>query len=207
MVMCNLACLGWGSLVWDQSRPFAIEGEWREDGPLLPIEFARLSGGGRLTLVLCPGARSVQTLWARMPHADLDEAVFALRMREGAEGRPTPERNIARLSEAMSGEFSQVIGDWARAQGLDDVIWTALPPRWDGQPGRVPVLDEVMLYLASLAADMKASAEEYIRRAPASIRTPYREAIEREFGWLPETDKTVFGDYGESTSPPPRGGA
>jgi len=47
----KIAVIAWGSLVWDP-RDLDIEPEWREDGPLLPVEFARFSGRERLTLVL-----------------------------------------------------------------------------------------------------------------------------------------------------------
>jgi hypothetical protein len=44
----RIACVGWGSLVWDP-RDLPVKGAWRPDGPRLPIEFARQSDNGRLT--------------------------------------------------------------------------------------------------------------------------------------------------------------
>ena len=40
--MANIAILGWGSLIWDP-RDLQFDGQWRENGPLFPIEFSRPS--------------------------------------------------------------------------------------------------------------------------------------------------------------------
>lgn len=48
----KIAVLGWGSLIWDQGNLQINDDRWHTAGPLLPIEFARISGGSRLTLVI-----------------------------------------------------------------------------------------------------------------------------------------------------------
>ena len=66
--------------------------EWlRIDGPMLPIEFARVSSGDRLTLVLVDTVPLQPTLWALSRKATLGETVSDLAKREG-----TNDSNIGR---------------------------------------------------------------------------------------------------------------
>ena len=58
-----IACIGWGSLIWDR-RNLDVDGHWRADGPILPVEFARQSSNGRITLVLGRGFAPVPALWS-----------------------------------------------------------------------------------------------------------------------------------------------
>ena len=76
-----IAVLGCGSLVWDP-RCLRVKKPWYEDGPWLPIEYARKSDDGRLTLVIFPQAAEVQTLWAESTYDTLTEARKNLRSRE-----------------------------------------------------------------------------------------------------------------------------
>ena len=48
----SIACLGWGSLIWDPQELPVREEDWLCDGPSLPVEFSRLSSGDRVTLVI-----------------------------------------------------------------------------------------------------------------------------------------------------------
>ena len=77
----EIAFLGWGSLIWDP-RNLRTKGEWKNDGPSLPIEFMRLSSRRRITLVIYPGEREVQTLWIKADFEDLDDAIDNLSTRE-----------------------------------------------------------------------------------------------------------------------------
>lgn len=172
----NVACLGWGSLVWDDSRPLPIAGDWQFDGPLLPLEFARQSSGDRITLVIVEDVPPVQSLWVWLEAQSISEAVNALAEREG-----TPARNIGRWSfqEDMVYPQSSTIGAWATGKDITAVVWTALPCGMIDSRGVVPTLAELQTYLSKLDGVARAGAAEYIIRAPAQIQTPYRQSLEQ----------------------------
>jgi hypothetical protein len=178
----RIACLGWGSLKWD-TGDLPVRGEWFEDGPMLPIEFARHSSRNRITLVLVPEAPIVQSLWIRLFPNDLATAKAALAAREGIETRIDERIGHWSASSRSAGCSVDAIAQWGETKDLDAVVWTALPPKFDGQDGRVPTAGELVTFLRNLPAQSRIDAEEYVRRTPRQINTPYRRLLEIEFGW------------------------
>jgi len=143
----KIACLGWGSLVWNP-RGLPVCKPWFMDGPLLPIEFARQSKGDRITLVIVNHAVHIRSLWALMSVTDFEAAKKELADREGI-----IEKNISKYigfwssSEYSNLDFTREIGDWAARMDLDAVVWTALPPKFVGQNERMPSAEEVVTFL------------------------------------------------------------
>ena len=178
--MTNIACLGWGSLVWCRKK-LPIRRHWFEDGPLIPLEFARQSEDDRITLVITLAARPVRSLWALMDSDSLDEAKKQLQRRE----RTIPEY----IGNWSRGQLSPVsipgLNEWALARNIDSVVWTALPPKFKGENNRQPGVEDVLRHLQALSGTARDAAEQYIRRAPRQIDTDYRRRIEAEFQWLP----------------------
>lgn len=177
----TIACLAWGSLVSDP-RELPCVSEWRSDGPELPIEFARQSQDGRLTLVVAEGARLCTTLWCELAVRDLDEAIQVLQHREN-----TPNENsIGRWPNATARKwpYSAHVAAWAEARGLVGVVWTALWPGWIGSRGLVPTMEEAVTYLQGLDPATVALAASYIRSTPAQVVTEFRPALEAELDRL-----------------------
>lgn len=48
----KIACLGWGSLIWNPGDLKIKTEDWFSGGPILPIEFVRISTDKRVTLVI-----------------------------------------------------------------------------------------------------------------------------------------------------------
>jgi len=179
-----IACLGWGSLIWDP-RELPVQGRWFEDGPMLPVEFGRQSSDGRLTLVLVPTTPLIRSLWAPFSVDTIAAAREALRKREGVL-KQNLEKHIAVWQASDQHDSSPAgISTWARSLHIDAVVWTALPPRFSGEENRVPTADDAVAYLRQLSHEQRRHAERYVRMAPRQVDTPYRRRFQLDLGWTP----------------------
>jgi hypothetical protein len=110
----------------------------------------------------------------------------ALRAREGI-----PRKNLSKHigwwaeDSASEGYSVMEIGEWAKAQRLDGVVWTALPPGLKDTGGQVPDPDDIVSHVRNLPAEAYRNVEEYVRRAPRQIDTEIRRRLEKDFGWTP----------------------
>lgn len=191
----RIAVIGWGSLLWKPGCLQVREGEkWQKDGPCLSLEFARKSRDGRLTLVLVPGVKAQQTYWIPHQSTCLIEARDDLRMREGC---PTlnPIHSVCRHAGCKSesdSEFSKIIREWLDSTNhADAAIWTGLGPTVEGASK-----ESALKYLRDLDDAKRALAEEYVRKAPPQIETPYRIIFREDLGWknIELTDPDFWND-------------
>ena len=190
--MVKSVLLAWGSLVWDP-RDLKTAAPFAADGPLLPIEFCRISKDGRLTLAIDESFGAIcKTYSAPTAYDSLDEAIENLRLREGMTGA-----GAVGFVEPASGRQSDVaaerhpealatISAWAASKGYDAAIWTALKSNFDewdkgGEPFSVSA---AIQYLETLEAEDPAkfaAALAYIRKAPPEIETPVRERVAKRW--------------------------
>lgn len=187
----RIAILGWGSLIWQPKElKYDKSFGWETDGPILPIEFARISKDGRLTLVITPNGTKVPTLYTLSDHKTTDEAVLDLAVREGS------GRNSIGWYEKLKDEFfpkgfvyQDEIREWIKDKDFDVVIWTNLGEKWErkNDKGKNEIINpnDRIGYLRKLKGPISTSAEQYIRKAPKQINTKYREKIEKELEWFP----------------------
>ncbi len=177
----RIACLGWGSLIWDP-RALPIRREWFKDGPFAPVEFTRQSKDGRITLVIDREGAPVRLLWAQMIPTDLQSARKALRDREGIK----PEDCASGVGSWQKGEAAPPdipdLPTWAEAHCICAAIWTALPPKFHNKNVR-PSMNQVIRYLRKLTGTPRDHAKQYVECAPRQIDTEYRRRIEATFGW------------------------
>ena len=189
----NVVCLGWGSLIWDP-RCLPIVGNWHTDGPELPIEFARESSDGRITLVLTEDATPLPSLWATLAVTSLDEARACLARREGVRDRNV-KYSIGFWDKRgkSHGRSKERIGDWAISNEVASVIWTNLKFGFRGSRDQMPTAEEVVRHLGVLRGEARCKAEMYVRCTPLQIRTSYRARIEKALHWHPPEDRVGMG--------------
>lgn len=185
----KIAILGWGSLIWDSLNLEidASQGDngWFNAGPVLPIEFSRISQDGRLTLVIDPNGAQVHVLYAVSTFMELDHAILDLAVREGCGKNKIGSFVRAESKCSPAGfRYQKSIKTWlAEMEDVDAVIWTNLPKNFKDKINLPCSPENAVNYLKYQPNDIKIKAEQYIRRAPSIVKTSIRTAIETEFGW------------------------
>ena len=175
----KIGCLGWGSLIWKPGE-LRLAGDWRADGPALPIEFSRVADGGELATAICLGAATVDVLWAPLITNSLQQACDDLASREGIPPARTDGIGVLMVHEVEDGGG---LNSWALAHRLDALVWTALPPRYQNIENRIPTAPEAADYLMSLDEATQAHARDYLQKVPEQIHTAYRQFFAERLGW------------------------
>lgn len=184
----KIAILGWGSLIWNpKSLQYNNEIGWQKDGPFLPLEFARISMDGRLTLVITSDSREVQTLYTVSTSTILNEAILDLAVREGS-GRKSIGYYNKQRDIIFPEDFNYIenLKAWLSIHPeIEAVIWTNLGANWKETDRLKSEKKDRIEHFKALDGPSMALAEEYIRKAPIQIATKFRQEIEIELYWLP----------------------
>ena len=145
---------------------------------MLPVEFARESSDGRLTLVINPGSRKQRTYWAKSRCERLCDAIENLREREGKKCRKEDIHFVDKGGSDHRGDSKSVnvMRKWLmKMESLDAVIWTGLPGTYNR--------GSAIKYLKSVKDPARlAKARKYVRMTPPQIQTAVRAAMQKE-GW------------------------
>ena len=188
----KIAILGWGSLIWDERPEFDKQhGSWQADGPVLRLEFSRISESrkGALTLVIdSEHGSDCQTSYAVSNRKNPDDAIADLRCREGTVMRRMGYyfRDGSRRCEP---EVPDTIAPWAAEKGFDVVVWTGLPSNFEQESGKNFSIPNAISYLQSLTPEGKSMAATYVWRAPDFVQTTLRDALQTE-PWFPIAEAT-----------------
>lgn len=183
----RIAILGWGSLIWDERPEFDNHHErWLPGGPILKLEFSRISSSRRaaLTLVIDDEHGTMcETSYSISKRKDPDDAISDLRCREG-----TIMRHIgyyfADGSRVCRPQVPESIAPWAAENEIDVVVWTGLTSNFKDIKSTDFSIENAIAHLQSLTPEGKTMAAMYIWRAPAFVKTSLRMAVQVE-PWFP----------------------
>ncbi len=157
MALSKIAIIGWGSLIWDlEILAPQVQGDWQmEAGPLLPMEFSRVSPKRKLGLAVCldPAVGvPCRTHVIRSTRHKIEAAIEDLRARERA-----PEGLIGAYHTGFQhGRMPEVVAQvqaWCAANGWDGAVWTDLEPNFAEHTGRAFSVDEGLRYLKTLRGE------------------------------------------------------
>jgi hypothetical protein len=156
---------------------------WHRDGPALPVEFARISKDGRLTLVIRPGSTDQRTLWAAAVSEDINAVRQNLREREGADSLSIHSATAGgQFSNGVSNEVREAITGWlGDHRELAGCVWTGLSSNWSEKEGSDFSAESAIRYLRGL--EDPARAQEYIQNTPEQIQTAVRAAAREQLRW------------------------
>jgi hypothetical protein len=177
----RFAILGWGSLLWDDRHPKfnAQIGVWLYDGPVVPIELSRISStrDDALTLVIdSEHGSQITSAWCLGRRADFEQAIEDLKVREG-----TGRRKIGYVHggdrQSRDAKIANAVQAWATEHKLDGVVWTDLESNFKEKTGRPFSIDAAREHLNSLTDSGKTQARDYIRHAPAFVKTALRASL------------------------------
>lgn len=180
----KIAIIAWGSLYWEPGE-LSISSEWYFDGPMIPLEFARISSGNRLTLVIKPDYEKVKTLYAFSAYTTISDARENVRIREKTDNID----NIGYI-DFTSNDFVvrpanlfilDILKDWNENKGFDAIIWSDFSPLFSDKIHLAFTIENVISFLEGLPPTEKHNALEYIMKAPTQIDTRFRKAIMQNF--------------------------
>lgn len=183
-------------LVWD---PVADDPSWQPNGPLLPIEFAKITSQGGLIPVLCgePWVINVPTLWAMSTFDELGQARHDLAVKEQCSSdeeigysMDANGANSAQLDSLPSGPLKDEILDrlrrWRQNHDFGAVIWkdscANIPQGQKLEDAKANAVDQ----LAKLPDNVKIAAETKVQQMPIQVWTIIRAHIMAQFNWVPE---------------------
>lgn len=194
----SIVILGWGSLFWEDSKEFnKWHQPWKNDGPILKIEFSRISKRrlGALTLVIDQEHGSPNTVaWCLSNRRNLEDVICDLRCREDTNIEHIGRIEIASQSALPSSNKAEdTILSWARSKKFDAVVWTALKSNFKEKTEQAFSVETAIKYLKGLKPEAKVKAAEYVWMAPSFIKTSLRSALEKD-PWF-EEGKSPIADH------------
>ena len=176
----KIGILAWGSLIKNNGVLSIKNDNWFSDGPMLPIEFARISTDNRITLVIFPPFEEVTTYYNISSFNELELAKENLAKREG-----TTLSNIGSInfktgevfSKKIPAELKKTFSIWNFNRDFDALIWTDLDENFKTKMKRPFSLEASIVHLKSLSTEEFERAKNYILSTPENTKTRHRKTL------------------------------
>lgn len=194
----RIAIIGWGSLIWDlDDLAPKVEGTWLMGaGPVLPMEFSRVSPKRLQALAVCLDPKygdPCQTNAIISTRDDIHQAAEDLRVRERAQ-RIDQIGHIHPASGALHTRIpalGPILEEWCAAMGAAGAVWTDLDDNFEGITGDPFTIANAISYLNGLTGESRKEAVRYITLAPVATDTPLRRALMNEPWWRTEAGRVL----------------
>ena len=188
----KIGILGWGSLIWKQKQ-LSVRAPFQKCALKLPIEFSRISKGGRITLVIDEAhGRLCNVQYCLSKYKSVEDVRENLRNRErtncdgiGSLEFTSDETPIWKNPPSPS--LRDSIAKWAKSEKLFALVWTALGSNFPARINRRFSVETAMEHLRGLSVGNRIIALKYIKNAPAEISTPVRRAVISEYRGVMKT--------------------
>jgi hypothetical protein len=190
--MNSYAIIGWGSLIWDMENLAPhVRGDWAMGaGPVLPMEFTRVSPKRKLALAVCLDAvhgDGCTTNAIASAKGEIAAVATDLARRERA-----PADHIGAVclasghSHGRSPEIVENVRCWCLGAGWAGAVWTDLASNFEDHLGEAFTVPRALAYLRTLAGESLDEAVRYIENAPAATDTPLRRVLAEDAWWRGE---------------------
>ncbi|NNF77153.1 MAG: hypothetical protein HKN05_03900 [Rhizobiales bacterium] len=184
----DIAIIGWGSLIWDlEILEPKVNPRWqRGTGPILPLEFSRVSPKRQkaLALIVDPDhGTECATSLVISKRSTLEEAVEDLAARERA---PLDRIGYASRSGSWRSTVSgleQRFEVWFEEHGFSGAVWTDLPGNFEHETGNAFSIAAAVDYLRTLQGTSLLEAKRYIELAPEETMTALRKTLGTQDWW------------------------
>lgn len=178
----KVAILGWGSLIWDIQPDFDSQvGAWNNNGPVLPVEFCRISDSRKGALTLVTDRKlgtKVKTFYALSRQRNPYDAICDLRSRERTIIEKIGCINLITGEEqSQDPEIAKIIKDWAKRESIQITVWTDLESNFRKKKNTDFSFNSALNHLENLSLEGIREAVKYIVRTPPQVNTDLRQRL------------------------------
>ena len=197
----NIVVIAYGSLKYNLGKGACrleiLDNRFNPDGPLLPLEYARISGcfknppERKLSLVIRRGAELQETYWSIMKAMNLEEALKNLARRETMTINPSGKGvyflNLKTLETNLSDSnkdemIKRILIEWAKEHlDIDIIIFSNWKSNFKKRNDSKCIPETAIEFLKKISPRELSLAKEYIEKT--NLDTFFSRAIKKDFDW------------------------